>query len=190
MASQVAHLDVQAAARAERLVAKELLRSRRGEILAETAALLLAGGDVDREVLPALYRALSAECIIDAALGFIVTQVDGPMTLGFIAGFPAHVVKRCLTLDFGQAICGTVAQTRQAMHVTHIQRSLDPIFALVRSAGIDAYACEPLVVGDRLLGTLAFASRSRRSFDADELLFFRDIAKYVALARSRQLRTQ
>jgi GAF domain-containing protein len=56
----------------------------------------------------------------------------------------------------------------------------------VRSAGITAYACEPLIAGDRLLGTLSFASRSRRSFDGDDLIFFRDIAKQVAIARSRR----
>ena len=48
-----------------------------------------------------------------------------------------------------------------------------------------AYACEPLMVGDRLLGTLSFASRSRRSFDAEDLLFFRAVAKHVARARDR-----
>jgi GAF domain-containing protein len=95
------------------------------------------------------------------------------------------VIERCLTLDFGQAICGTVAATRQPMHVTDIQRSLDPLADLVRSAGISAYACEPLMVGDRLLGTLSFASRTRRSFDAEDILFFRAIAKRVAMARDR-----
>ena len=59
---------------------------------------------------------------------------------------------------------------------------------LVRSAGINAYACEPLMVGDRLLGTLSFASRQRRRFDPDDLSFFRAIAKHVALARDRAQR--
>jgi GAF domain-containing protein len=50
---------------------------------------------------------------------------------------------------------------------------------------MNAYPCEPLLVGDRLLGTLSFASRSRRSFDAEDVLFFRAIAKQVAIARDR-----
>jgi GAF domain-containing protein len=112
------------------------------------------------------------------------------MKLGFMEGFDRVMVQRCLTLDFGQAICGTVAVTRQAMHVTHIQKSLDPMADLVRSAGINAYACEPLIVGDRLLGTLSFASRERRRFDPDDLSFFRTIAKHVALARDRARRAK
>jgi GAF domain-containing protein len=165
--------------------ANALLRTRRAQILAETAARLLKGDDPDTEVMPTLYQALSAERIVDASLGFIVTHMGTPMTLGVIRGFPEAVVERCLTLDIGQAICGTVAATRRAMHVGDIQHTLDPIADLVRSAGINAYACEPLIVGDRLLGTLSFASRERRWFDPEDVLFFKSIAKHVALARDR-----
>ena len=169
----------------DRAASRQLLRQRRGEILADTAARLLAGEDPDSQVMPMLYRTLAAERIIDASLGFIVTEMDEAMTLGFIKGFPEEMVQRCLRLDFGQAICGLVAQTRTPMHVMDIQRTLDPRADLVRSAGITAYACEPLVVGDRILGTLSFASRTRRGFDAEDILFFRAIAKHVGKARDR-----
>ena len=169
----------------DRAASRQLLRQRRREILADTAARLLAGEDPDSRVMPMLYRTLAAERIIDASLGFIVTEMDEAMTLGFIKGFPEEMVQRCLRLDFGQAICGLVAQNRTPMHVMDIQRTLDPRADLVRSAGITAYACEPLIVGDRILGTLSFASRTRRGFDAEDILFFRAIAKHVAKARDR-----
>lgn len=169
--------------------ARVQLRKRRGEILAETAAGLLAGRDPDREVMPQLFRALTAEHIVDATLGFMVTDQNEGMKLAFAEGFDREMVQRCLRLDFGQAICGTVAATGRPMHVADIQNTLDPIADLVRSAGINAYACEPLLVGDRLLGTISFASRERKSFDIEDLLFFRAIAKHVALARDRA-RTQ
>ncbi len=178
----------QAAARASE--AKTAVKSRREEILRETAEQLLRGEDLDGTVLPMLYRSLAAERMIDASLGFIVTEGSLTMKLGFIKGFPEHVVQKCLTLDFGQAVCGTVAATGRAMHVTNIQQSLDPLADLVRSAGMTAYACQPLMVGDRMLGTLSFASRTRRSFDPDDLAFFRAIAKHVAIARDRALPRQ
>jgi putative methionine-R-sulfoxide reductase with GAF domain len=164
------------------------LQQRRGELLADLAARLLAGQDIDREVMPALFRGLAEERIVDATLGYIVTDMEAGMKLGFMEGFDPAMIQRCLTLDFGQAVCGTVAVTRRAMHVTDIQKTLDPMADLVRSAGINAYACEPLIVGDRLLGTLSFASRARRSFDPEDLSFFRAIAKQVALARDRARR--
>jgi GAF domain-containing protein len=174
----------------ERVTSKSRLQQRRGELLSDLAARLLSGQDLDREVMPALYRALAAERIVDATLGYIVTDMDQGMKLGFMEGFDRDMIQRCLTLDFGQAICGTVAVTRQAMHVTDIQKTFDPLADLVRGAGINAYACEPLIVGDRLLGTLSFASRQRRRFDPDDLSFFRSIAKQVALARDRARRAK
>lgn len=172
-------------ARASMESAKERLRRRRGEILTETAAGLLAGLDPDREVMPQLFRALTAEHIVDATLGFMVTDLNEGMKLAFAEGFDRAMIQRCLRLDFGQAICGTVAATGRPMHVADIQNTLDPIADLVRSSGINAYACEPLMVGDRLLGTISFASSERRRFDIEDLLFFRSIAKHVALARDR-----
>jgi GAF domain-containing protein len=171
-----------------RAVSRSRLQQRRGELLSDLAARLLAGQDLDREVMPALYRGLAEERIVDATLGYIVTDMEEGMKLGFMEGFDRAMIQRCLTLDFGQAVCGTVAVTRKPMHVTDIQNTLDPMADLVRSAGINAYACEPLIVGDRLLGTLSFASRSRRRFDPDDLSFFRTIAKHVALARDRARR--
>ena len=172
----------------QRRASRARLANRRSEILVETAARLLAGEDPDTVVMPGLFQALAAERIVDATLGFIVTEIGEGMKLGFMEGFDPEMIQRCLTLDFGQAVCGTVAVTRQAMHVTNIQRTLDPLADLVRSAGINAYACEPLIVGGRLLGTLSFASRSRRSFDPDDLLFFRAIAGQLAVARDRATR--
>lgn len=170
--------------------ARAYLRRRRKEILAETAEALLAGMDLDKVVMPALFRSLTAEKIVDGTLGYIVTNMEEGMKLGFMEGFDPEMIQRCLTLDFGQAVCGTVAVTCQPMHVGDIQGSLDPMTELVRSAGINAYACEPLVVGDRLLGTLSFASRTRRNFDVEDLLFFRAVAKQLAIARSRAVRAR
>jgi GAF domain-containing protein len=168
---------------------KGLLRDRRRAILAETASRILAGEDIDSHVLPMLYESLAAERLVDASLGFVVTEGSQTMRLGFIKGFPKHVVERCVTLDFGQAICGTVALTGKAIHATDIQRTLDPMADLVRSAGINAYACEPLLRGNRVLGTLSFASRARRSFDGDDLQFFRAVARDIAIARERKDRS-
>jgi GAF domain-containing protein len=188
MPSLSAELSIADAARAAGLVERATLRERRSEILAETAARFRRGEHPDRQVMPWLYRALAAERIVDATLGFIVTELGEGMKLGFMEGFDREMIQRCLTLDFGQAVCGTVALTRQPMHVTNIQRSLDPIADLVRSAGINAYACEPVITGERLFGTVSFASRTRRAFDHADLTFFRAIAGELATARDRRMR--
>src|SRR5262249_19983844 len=87
---------------------------------------------------------------------------------------------------FGQAVCGTVAVERAPMVATAIQESDDPKVQLVKSFGLRAYACTPLMVKERLLGTLSFAARDRDRFSDDELEFLRTICHYVAMAKERQ----
>ena len=70
-------------ATARAVEAKTVVKSRREEILRDTAEQLLRGEDLDRTVLPMLYRTLAAERMIDASLGFIVTEGSQTMTLGF-----------------------------------------------------------------------------------------------------------
>ena len=87
---------------AGRLPDKAQLRSRRSKILADTAARLLEGQDPDLEVMPALYQALVEERIVDATLGFVATDLDQTMTLGFMEGFDAAMVQRCLSSISGR----------------------------------------------------------------------------------------
>ena len=88
-------------------------------------------------------------------------------------------------LEFGQAICGTVALLHRPLVATDIQNSTDPKTQLAKSFGIKAYACNPLMIGDRLLGTLSFASRSKERFEEDELEFLRTVTQYVTVAHER-----
>ena len=161
------------------------LRDRQGEILADIASQLQAGHEHSREVMQRVFRALKAERIVDAIVVFLITDTSEAMTLAFVEGFDTTAARRRLTLDFGFAICGNVAATGRAMHVSDIQNRLDPIADLVRSTGITAYACEPLVAGDQFFGTISFASCARKSFEVEQLLFFRSIAGHLALARKR-----
>ena len=76
---------------------KSRLQQRRGELLSDLAARLLSGQDLDCQVMPALYRALAEERILDATLGYIVTDLDEGMKLSFMEGFDRDMVQRCLT---------------------------------------------------------------------------------------------
>ena len=89
-------------------------------------------------------------------------------------------------LAFGQAVCGTVAQTRRAMCAAGVQGSDDPKLRLVQGLGVRAYACFPLLAaGERPLGTLFFGSRRRDHLSEGDLAFLGAIARYVAVVRER-----
>src|SRR5690606_3598160 len=88
-------------------------------------------------------------------------------------------------VDFGELISGSVARDRKPIVVAHAQESEDPRARVVRSLGLRVYACNPLLCGDRLLGTLSFGSRRRDRFGEDELGFLETISHYLAIACER-----
>ncbi|HWH71868.1 MAG TPA: ATP-binding protein, partial [Candidatus Sulfotelmatobacter sp.] len=88
-------------------------------------------------------------------------------------------------LKLGEGIAGTVAQQRKAMVLGPVPQSKNPNTEVLQEHGVRAYACYPLAVGERLLGTLAFASRQRERFEAEDQEFFETLASYLALARER-----
>jgi hypothetical protein len=60
---------------------------------------------------------------------------------------------------------------------------------MVKSFGVQAYACHPLMIAERLLGTLSFGTRTRKDFTDEELSFMKAVADLVAAAMERK-RTQ
>ena len=88
------HPELRHSAEQERTTSKARLRQRRGELLSDLAARLLAGQDLDREVMPALFRALAEERMVDATLGYIVTDLNEGMKFGSMEGFDRAMIQR------------------------------------------------------------------------------------------------
>jgi signal transduction histidine kinase/CheY-like chemotaxis protein len=78
-----------------------------------------------------------------------------------------------------------VALERRPIETGDVQLSRLPRDAKVKSLGIEAYVCYPLLSDGRLIGTLAFGSRSRRRFAPDDLAFLRTVSRYVTVATER-----
>ena len=96
----------------------------------------------------------------------MVNDAGDGLRLESCLGISEETARSLSRLEFGQAVCGTVAVQREPLTATFIQQSDDPRVQLVKSFGLRAYACNPLMADDRLLGTLSFASRQRDQFDA------------------------
>ena len=160
------------------------LRNERMALLSETAAQLLGAQDPNKMVLE-LFERVSSHLNVQAYFNFMVEQDGNRLRLDSFAGIPDRAARLISHLEFGQAICGTVAQTRQRIHATNVQTSGDPKVELIRRYGIRAYCCHPLMAGDRLLGTLSFGSRVVDRFEDEEVDFMRTICHYVAIAKER-----
>jgi signal transduction histidine kinase/CheY-like chemotaxis protein len=122
---------------------------------------------------------------LDAFFNYLVNDAGDALVLESCAGIPEDVALGIKHLNFGEAICGLVALHREPRLVTEIQYSEEPAVQLVRGLGIRAYACSPLMIDGRLLGTLSFASRLRDQFQDSEFEFFQTVAHYVTAAFHR-----
>ncbi len=158
--------------------------AERLRLLWEAASILLTTDDPDA-MLRGLFARIAPHFGLDTYFNFMVTEAGDALRLESCTGIPAEEARTISRLEFGQAVCGTVAQHRRPLVATHIQQSDDPKVQLVKGYGIRAYACNPLLAGDRLLGTLSFASRTRDDFDPDEIGFLQTIAHYVTVAYER-----
>ncbi len=153
-------------------------------VLADTASHLLSTDDPDAMVR-GVFERIRFHFQVDAYFNFMVNEAGDALRMASCAGIPDETARSIQRLEFGQAICGTVAQCRRPITATFIQESDDPKVQLVRGFGIRSYACNPLMAGERLLGTLSFASRVRDTFDENELECFRTICHYTELAIER-----
>jgi signal transduction histidine kinase len=173
----------------QRQQAEEALRfsNQRLDLLAETASRLLVAESPQR-VVDSLCQKIMEFLDCDAFFNFLVEDDQaGIMRLNTCAGIPEEEANKIEWLEYGTAVCGCAARDRCVTVIEDIQNTNDPRTVLVKSYGIQAYACHPLMVGGRILGTLSFSTRKKTSFSSDELALMKSVADQVAIAIDRKL---
>lgn len=100
-------------------------------------------------------------------------------------GIPDDAEHRLKNLQFAEAVCRCIPEKGEPVRAYHVQTSDDPVLQMIKTLGVRAYYCHPLLIGGRLLGTLAFASRSKDEFDRSDEDVFQTLARYVSIARDR-----
>lgn len=163
-------------------------KNERLHLLWETAGVLLSATEPDA-MLHGLLAKVGLQMGLDTYFNFMVDDSGDALRLVSCEGVPEESVHLMQRVEFGQAILCTVALQRQPIVANNIQQSVDPNAEFVKSLGLRAYVCNPLICDNLLLGTLSFGSRSKDKFDPDELIFLQTVCHYVAVAYAK-LRTQ
>ena len=175
------HLDI-----TQRKQAEESLRwhSRRNELLSKTASLLLQSDNPRRLVENICERVMTFfDC--DTFFNFLVDPDVGRLRLNAYAGVSKNRARDIEWLDYGFAVCGRVARDRERMIAEDILNSTDPTTELAKSLGIQALCCHPLIIRDRLIGTLTFGTRSRPRFHNKEIEVMETVSNLMAMALNR-----
>jgi|GEM_PF-1809567 len=159
--------------------------TRRMEVLATTAGELLRNDD-PRAFLDDLFGRLAGFLGLEVYIHYEFDEPTGSLRLVAHGGIDEPTAALIATLRPGEGICGAAAQTRTPVIIHDAQRSTDPRTAFIRSLGLTAYACHPLVARGRLMGTLAFGTRNGTAFDAEALALLRTVSDQVAIAIERE----
>ncbi|MGE5294942.1 MAG: PAS domain S-box protein, partial [Solirubrobacterales bacterium] len=156
----------------------------RFRLLSETAANLLAAEN-PLTVVDDLCGKIMDHLDCQAFFNFIVDEKAGRLHLNACAGIPRKEARRIEWLDYGAAVCGCVARDGRRIVAEDIPSHPNSLTDLVASYGITAYACHPLLAGDKVIGTLSFGTRTRQRFSDEDLSLMKTVADQVAVAMER-----
>ena len=158
--------------------------NERLKLLAAVAERLLCDED-PRKVVEETCRLVMGHIDCQFFFNYLVDVPGKRMELNACAGIPEETAAEIRHLDFGVAVCGCVAMDGERIIAEDIQCSMDNRTDLVKSFGVQAYCCHPLMAQGRLLGTLSFGTKTRASFTSGEVELMKSVADQVAVAMER-----
>jgi PAS domain S-box-containing protein len=154
-------------------------------LLVAATSRLLSSDDPQR-VIDVLCQEMMEFLDCQVFFNFLVNEGAGRLRLNACSGISKEEAGAIKWLDYGVAVCGCAARDGCRIVAEEIQSTPDPRTALVKSYGIRAYACHPLIAQGRVLGTLSFGTRTRDHFSADDLELMKTVANHVAIAMERK----
>ena len=152
---------------------------RRLELLAGVAADSLHFKD-PHQLLGSVFERVSSETSAD--LCFCYSLKSEGLHLSFSMGIDRDVPTRLRSCPLGEGVCGIAAQERHPQHSGDRQHVNDPLLEVLKSIGVQAFSCYPLLNDEKLVGALAFGTRQAPSFKIEELELQHAVARQVALA--------
>ncbi len=155
------------------------------DILLDISGRLLSSDNPKEQINTICLRVMKfLDCQV--FFNFLTDESRERLRLNTYAGLSGKKAKEIQWLDFGEAVCGWVARDGTRIVAENISESEDPGISLVKSLGIKAYACHPLLSHDKVIGILSFGTKTRSKFSADDLSIMKSVTEQVAVALTRE----
>ena len=154
------------------------------DIVSNTASQLLFSSEPQR-IVETLCRRVMEHLDCQVFFNFLVDDTKNCLRLNAYAGIPEETARQIHFLDYGIAVCGCAARDACRIVAENIPTTPDVRTDIVRSFGINAYACHPLFAQGQVIGTLSFGTRERLTFTEEELSLMKTVADQVATAMER-----
>lgn len=177
------HTDISDRKRAEHALQQY---TERLQLLYETTSDLLSTHH-PQTLMDQLFYRLQSQMDLHYYYYFQVCEAEGRqyLRLRCYTGISQEQACSFESLEFGEAMCGLVAQERQQIVLDQSTIKIHPNAQIINSMGVKAYTGQPLMVHGRLLGTLSFASLTRTEFTTEEVDLLQAISEQVAIALER-----
>ena len=156
----------------------------RFKLLSETSSRLLAS-QAPQAVVEELCLNVMQHLECHAFFNFMADEAAGKLHLNACAGIPEEQARAIEWLDYGVAVCGCAARDGHRIVAEDIFHTPDIRTDLVKSYGIQAYACHPLDIQGKIIGTLSFGTKTRAHFSDDDLALMKTVADQVATAMEK-----
>lgn len=137
------------------------------------------------DLVDSVFQKLKEQIGLDVYFNYLVQENSQAMELASYSGVTEKQAKEIERMELGEAVCGKVALERRPMAVENVQQTTDQNTKFIRSFGITAYYCYPLIAQGQLLGTLGFGSRSRLKFSTNEMGMMQAVCDQIAIAMER-----
>ncbi|MDZ8183382.1 MAG: PAS domain S-box protein [Nostoc sp. ChiSLP02] len=159
---------------------------QRLHLLYETTRDLLAAAH-PMQLMTNLFSKLSEQLELHCYYNYMVEEKDNRLMLHLTnyGGLADDVARSIEWVDFGQYMCGLVAQQQRQIVLDAAQIAREPHAKMLNSMKITAYAGQPLIVRGRLLGSLSFCSLIRERFTLEETNLLQSTCDQIAIALER-----
>ena len=164
-----------------------LLRSEAHfKLLSETAEQLIIWKNI-QVVMEALCQKAMRHLDCHIFLNYLVDQRTGRLHLNAFGGITEDEARKVEWIAPGEAISGSVVHDQTPVVVENISTTTDSGTKFLRDHGIEAYACWPMIVQNKITVTLCFGTKTRTSFSKEDLTLIKALAAHMATALQRTI---
>jgi signal transduction histidine kinase/CheY-like chemotaxis protein len=159
-------------------------QNERLKLLNEAVGKLLAA-DSTEAIPTGLFDRIRDHLGADAYFNFKTNDGRSGLTFVSCGGISEEAARSIAAFEFDHGIRSQAGAEVTQVASADMQASDDSKTQLLKSLGIRAYAWSVLRMGHRIVGNLAFASRTRDLFEQDELDFIGTLSHCLAAASER-----
>ena len=150
-------------------------------LMAEVSDRLLKEEDPS-DIIQELCQGVMMQLGCDIFLNYLIDQPTGRLRLHASAGLSEELTRKIAWMDPGQPVCGQAALERRRIVIADDPEDDDPRIDLIKRFGLRSYCGDPLMAGERVLGTLSFGSSRHARLSEEMLGVMRIVADQVAVA--------